>query len=319
MTEKQKLKIKKTTSKDIKSGTHHDILQRVFEVKLLQDSQKQPYRVKASQHVWDQWLAGLIDADGYIGILKQGTLTCEITTDVDDEPMLREIQSRLGGRVKPRAGSASVRWRLTHLDGMRSLCQRINGHIRLNVRRKQFERACALLNIVCLPPVKLTRDSGYIAGLFDGDGSITIGVQRSSAAHSILPDRFGKAVRLSYSRGHHQLSIHIDSSDHDLLESCQKILNIGALITKQPSNNPSQRRPNVHYRWYWRSYEHVYLWQAYLRCVNARSVKHKRLMLIERYFELKNAKCHLSDPGSAMFKRWVTFCHNWFRINQNSG
>jgi hypothetical protein len=271
--------------------------------------------------IWNQWLAGFIDADGTLLINKHGLSCCEITTDVYDEPMLREIQNRLGGSVKSRAGSASVRWRLTHRDGMIDLCNRINGHVRLNIRRKQLECVCALLNIHYTPPMNLATDSGYMAGLFDGDGSVTIAVSKTSAARSILPGRFGKITRLCYSRGHHQLSVHIDSSDRNLLESCQTALGIGKIITKAPSLDPAQRRrPNTHYRWYWGRYEHVCAWQAYLRRVKAgRSVKHRRLLMTERYFELKSQKCHIAVENSAMFKRWSQFCHSWFNANLNSG
>lgn len=276
---------------------------------------------QASPHVWDQWLAGFIDANGYLEILKQGTSTCEITTDVNNEPMLREIQNRLGGSVKYRAGGASVRWRLTDRKGMTNLCKRINGHVRYDRRRKQFIQVCALLDIVCLPPVELTPDSGYIAGLFDGDGSVTISVHKASAEHSILPGRYGKAVRLSYSRGNHQLSVHIDSTDRDLLELCHNTLALGSVITKQPSSDQKRRRPNIHYRWYMRSYADVCLIHAYFRRTNIgpRSVKHKRLLLMEQYFKLKDEGCHLAYPLSAMFKRWSTFCHRWFGISQTSG
>lgn len=264
---------------------------------------------------WNQWLAGFIDADGALLINKRGLSCCEITTHVDNTPILREIQTRCGGSVKARAGNASVRWRLTNRDEMINLCNRINGHIRLGSRRKQLERVCALLNLIYQPPVNLTIDSGYMAGLFDGDGSVTIMVNKTSAARSILPGIYGKIMRLCYSRNHHQISVHIDSVDRNLLESCRQTLHIGKIIRKSDSADTAQRRLNVHYRWYWSSHDHVCAWQAYLTRVKAchhRSVKHRRLLLVEQYFELISQQCHYASENSTMFQRWSKFCHNWY-------
>ena len=267
--------------------------------------------------IWNQWLAGFVDGDGCFLVSKAGQLSCEITTSLDDEPMLREIQKILGGSVRLRSGTRSVRWRLTHKEGMRDLCERVNGHIRLNIRMKQFEKVCALLNITCIPPMELCENSGYIAGLWDADGSITIGVSKSSASHSILPKTHGKITRLIYSRGHDQLSIVIDSSDKTLLNSCKTALSLGSIITKTASDDPKQRRPNVHYRFYWRSFDDVYRWKAYLRNTKVGcSVKHRRTSLVDVYFELKARKAHLAQENSVLWKRWRDFCHAWFTVSK---
>ncbi len=272
-------------------------------------------KAKHKDHVWNEWLAGLVDADGCFLISKAGQLSCEVTAHCDDEPMLREIQKTLGGSVKSRAGSKSVRWRLTHKVGMRDLCTRVNGLIRFNIRLKQFEKVCACLNLTCLPPAKLCKNSGYIAGLWDGDGSITLSVQKSSPSHSVLPKDYGKMTRLIYSRGHHQLTITIDSSDKTLLESCKTALNLGSIITKNPSADPKHRHLNVHYRLYWRGFDEINLWKLYLRNVKAgRSVKHRRTFLVYKYFELKAQKAHLAEEDSALWKRWRNFCRLWYNI-----
>lgn len=272
-------------------------------------------RSEVSTCPWDQWLAGFIDADGYIGLSKAGQLVCEVTTDVYDEAMLRECQAAFGGSVKPRSGSASMRWRLSDRAGLVALLERINGLVRYGVRAHQVRSACAVLNMTPLSPRPLSYNTGYVAGLWDGDGSITIGVAKSSAKHSVLPGRYGKMMRLLYSRGHHQLSIHIDSNDQALLHQVQKALNLGVIIPKRPSEDPVQRRPNLNYRLFWRDYESVQRWRAYLRLTRAgRSVKHRRLLLLERFFELKSQKAHLAPEHSGPWKRWRDFCVRWHNI-----
>lgn len=274
--------------------------------------------LKPSKLVWDQWLAGLIDADGYLGKNKQGQLTCEITTDVSDEPMLREVQRVLGGSVKPRAGSASVRWRTARRVSMLDLCHRINGLVRYDVRQIQFKMACDHLNLPLLPYEDLQLYSGYMAGLWDGDGCITMGVSKSSPARSVYPGKYGKMIRLLYSRGHHQLSIHVDSGHLSLLQTCQRALGFGRIISKNPSPDLKQRRPNLHYRLYWRSIQDVGLWRGYLRKTKAgRSAKHRRLLLLERYFKLKSQGAHLAPENSVLWKGWRNFCHSWYDIKQN--
>lgn len=58
---------------------------------------------------FNQWLAGLIDGDGSLLISKSGYSSCEITVALADERMLRIIQNKLGGAIKPRSGVQAIR------------------------------------------------------------------------------------------------------------------------------------------------------------------------------------------------------------------
>ena len=267
-------------------------------------------------NVFNQWVAGFIDADGYFGLSKRNQASCELTTDFYDAPLLLKLQTRFGGSVKPRAGSASVRWRLSHRHGMVDLCNAINGQVRNHVRVIQFTRTCAHLGLTYVPAVALSPDSGYFAGLFAGDGSINIGVGNSSPDRSTLSGRYGKIERLKHARGHCQLHCHVDSTDRDLLLNCARVLNIGSVVTKNPSVNPRHKRPNVGYRWHWTRFSHVGAWRAYVeRCNAPKSIKHRRLILTHLYFELKQNKCHLAPENSLEFNRWAEFCQAWHRSN----
>ncbi len=82
---------------------------------------------------WNQWLAGLIDGDGCLLISKLGYTSCEITMDLKDEYALLQIKQKLGGSIKLRSGSKSIRYRLHHKSGMIELISRINGHIHHSV------------------------------------------------------------------------------------------------------------------------------------------------------------------------------------------
>jgi hypothetical protein len=76
---------------------------------------------------FNQWLAGLIDGDGYLLVTKDGNTGCEITVGLEDERMLRIIQNKMGGNIKLRSGAKSVRYRLHNKIGMLDLINRING------------------------------------------------------------------------------------------------------------------------------------------------------------------------------------------------
>lgn len=49
---------------------------------------------------FNQWLAGLIDGDGYFILTKKGYNSCEITIDSRDKKVLYLIQHKYGGSVK---------------------------------------------------------------------------------------------------------------------------------------------------------------------------------------------------------------------------
>ena len=58
---------------------------------------------------WNQWFAGLVDADGCLLISPKGYTSLEITMSIQDKRALLQIQQKLGGSVKLRSGSKA--WR----------------------------------------------------------------------------------------------------------------------------------------------------------------------------------------------------------------
>jgi hypothetical protein len=38
-------------------------------------------------------------------------------------------------------------------------------------------------------------------------------------------------------------------------------------------------------------------------------------MLIKKYYELRNMKCHLAPKGSSLHIAWVEFNQNWLNYN----
>lgn len=62
---------------------------------------------------WNQWLAGIIDGKGSLCIQNNKKILCEIIMPLQDEYLLFQIKQKLGGNLKLRSNSQSIRYRLT--------------------------------------------------------------------------------------------------------------------------------------------------------------------------------------------------------------
>ena len=112
---------------------------------------------------WNQWLAGVVDGNGYLAIQKNVAL-CEMTIPYYDQKILAQIKQKLGGQIVLRSGAKSVRYRLSHHQGMKQLLYRTNGLIRNSQRIAQFQRLCDHFQIVFIPAIPIDLSNGYSAG-----------------------------------------------------------------------------------------------------------------------------------------------------------
>lgn len=144
-----------------------------------------------------EWLAGLIDADGYFSMSQKGYASLEITMDIRDKKALYFIKEKYGGSVKLRTGSKSKRYRLHHKKGLLNLIQDINGLIRNPIRLEQLNKVCVKYewqalrasSIVSVYSSLLNYYNGWFSGFFDGDGSIYLSPDGIiiSAANNVKP------------------------------------------------------------------------------------------------------------------------------------
>jgi hypothetical protein len=77
-----------------------------------------------------QWLAGLIDGDGYFLLTKKGYNSCEITMDARDKKALYLIKHRYGGAVKQISNANAFKYKLRHRAGLILLINDVNGLLR---------------------------------------------------------------------------------------------------------------------------------------------------------------------------------------------
>lgn len=121
---------------------------------------------------FNQWLAGLIDGDGYFILTKKGYSSCEITMNARDVKALNEIKQKYGGSIKPISNANAVRYKLRHKKGLISLINDVNGLIRNPTRLLQMNKLCVKYDIALIYSKPLTFNDGWLSGFIDSDGSI---------------------------------------------------------------------------------------------------------------------------------------------------
>lgn len=254
---------------------------------------------------WNEWLAGVIDGDGYLTIQKNKAAVLEITMPLKDENLLNKIKQKLGGNIKRRKESFSIRYRLGHKDGMVNLINRINGNIRNTIRVKQFQKICSYFNIDYIEAEPLTAYNGYISGFFDADGTICIRVSKNSKEDSIKSGVFGKIQRLSKARGHHKIEISISNKYFENIVIFKEAFGFG-LIRKVGKD----LRYQTHI--YTISLNDIPEFIEYTKNYPLRSAKKKRILLLKKYFKLKSLKSYLAEENTLNYKAWVEFCYSWY-------
>jgi ubiquinol-cytochrome c reductase cytochrome b subunit len=232
---------------------------------------------------FNQWLAGLIDGDGCLLISKQGYCSLEITVALKDEQALLFIQNSLGGSVKGRSGSASIRYRLHNKAGVTKLLHDINPYCINSVRLVQLQNMCNHMGIPILTPQKPELNSCWFAGFFDAEGSIQINHK---------------------SNNYYQLSISVaNKHKQDVLMFAE---HFGGNVYFDKSWNG--------YQWYISKKEHVLGFLEYAKASPVRSAKKQRLLLVNQFYHLLSLGAYNQPPHTAAYKRWVELMHKWDNV-----
>jgi ubiquinol-cytochrome c reductase cytochrome b subunit len=256
---------------------------------------------------WNQWLAGVIDGDGYLAIQKSNHVAvCEITMPLKDEKLLAQIKQKLGGQIRLRSGAKAVRYRLGHQQGIKDLINRINGSIRNSQRIPQLQRLCKKFDILFIPASPLTLNDGYSAGFFDAGGMISLSVHCRLPEYATQKGVFGKMNRLYYSRGANQLTLAIGNKYHHNLVIFYDAFQFGKI-------RKVTQKTKQWYRWELNSEFEIFRFCDYLRHFPCHSSKKHRLFLIRRYFELKALKAHLAPKETNLHQAWFLFCQKWYQ------
>ena len=119
-----------------------------------------------------EWLAGLIDGDGYFLLSKNGYNSCEITMHTRDKKVLYLVQHMYGGSVKQISNAFAFKYKLRNRAGLIALIKDVNGLIRNPIRLLQMNKLCVKFNIELKCSNNLTFNNGWLSGFIDSDGSI---------------------------------------------------------------------------------------------------------------------------------------------------
>ena len=121
---------------------------------------------------FNEWLAGLIDGDGYLLLTKKGYVSCVICMDVRDKKALDIVLHKYGGSIKAISGAKALKYKLRNKKGLLHLINDINGLIRNPIRILQINKLCVKYGIELKYPKPLTYHNGWLSGFIDSDGSV---------------------------------------------------------------------------------------------------------------------------------------------------
>jgi hypothetical protein len=234
-----------------------------------------------------EWLAGVIDGGGCFILSKKGYASLEITMDIRDEHALQFIKNAYGGSIKLRSGSNSIRYRLHHKLGLLNLIKDVNGLIRNSNRLLQLNKICIKYELNLIYPDKLNYDSGWLSGFLDADGTLTI----NSTTY--------------------QLAISASQKTSELLQSLVDIFGGHIYIDKGT--------PHKSFKWYVTKREDILSLVIYFKAHPLRSAKKNRLLLITKFYELKDLKAHSALPETLLYKSWKNFLSKWLIFSTLAG
>jgi proton-conducting membrane transporter/LAGLIDADG DNA endonuclease family protein len=121
---------------------------------------------------FNEWLAGIIDGDGYFNLSKKGTARFNVTMDIRDKKALYEIKHKFGGSIYSISNANALRYQLSHKKGLVALINAVNGLLRNPTRMLQMNKLCVKYGIELLYPKPLIFNNGWLSGIIDSDGSV---------------------------------------------------------------------------------------------------------------------------------------------------
>ena len=223
-----------------------------------------------------QWLAGLIDGDGYFILTKKGYASCEITMDARDKKALYLIKQKYGGSIKPISNANAFRYKLRHKKGLISLINDVNGSIRNPTRLLQMNKLCVKYNIELKYSKPLTFNNGWLSGFIDSDGSIY------------------------FSEASGQVFIGISQKNRYLLEPLISLYG-GRVDILSPKIEAFKY---IVYR----KLELFNLIDNYFNKYPLKTEKMCRINLIKQFFELR---VHRKSQDINKFNEWITYKDKW--------
>jgi hypothetical protein len=229
-----------------------------------------------SSDPFHEWLAGIIDGDGYFNLSKKGTARLIITMDIRDKKLLYDIKHKFGGSIYTIANANALKYQLSHKKGLIALINAVNGNIRNPKRMLQMNKLCHKYNINLIFPKPLTFYNGWLSGILDSDGSIHMNVTSG------------------------QIFLSITQKDKYILEPLIKIYS-GRIRTISPKIEAF--RYDIY-----RKNELFNLIENYFNKYPLRSDKLNRLNLIKQFYLLRPYR---DSKDIILLNKWLLFKNKW--------
>lgn len=225
-----------------------------------------------------EWLAGLIDGDGYFYYRKINDLTSlTITFDLKNEKTAYMVKNRIGGKIQLINGINVIKFKLHKYENIISLINNINGNIRTINRIEQFKKVCSKYDIKYIEPIKLEYYNGWYSGFFDSDGSI------------------------SFNKANGNINICITQKNRDILDLLAEVYDGKVYSHDKTSSCFCISKQSAI----------LDLLNNYFHAYPSRTLKFNRLMLLNKYYNLRFMKAHLALEGSLQNKAWSIFLDKW--------
>ncbi len=227
---------------------------------------------------FNEWLAGLIDGDGNLK-LTNDLVSLIITFDLKDHRTAELLKQRLGGKINLIGNKNTVKYKLHSKEQIIKLIDRINGNIRTLKRIEQLKKVCNIYDILFIELIKLEYNNGWLSGLLDSDGSI------------------------SFNKINKTIGITIVQKDSTILNLLANVYG-GKVFSHNKSRNNFkfviENKDNL-----------IEIYDNYFKFYLSRTLKINRIVLIKRFYELKELKAYKGLEGSILYKAWIDFIKKW--------
>lgn len=258
---------------------------------------------------FNEWLAGIIDANGNLTITKNNIISLEIIISYNDIKALEIIKSKYGGSIKPKSGYNTFRYRLSNLNNIIIIINNINGNLHNSKRLLQLHKICNNLNIPLIESISLNKprvteisrgghyksdqmeisiynDNNWYIGYFDGKGKIEYKFNKSQELDEYIPE----------------LTISINDKILD---------NINIFKSKFGGSIYYNKGSGGSYTWCINNKLEILNYYNYIKINPSRTSKFNKLILIKKYYELIEIKAYKSLEGSSLNKIWLNFERKW--------
>lgn len=238
-------------------------------------------KLSKKSETWNQWFAGLVDADGCLLISSAGYMSLEITMSILDEPALLQIKQKLNGSVKLRSKARAFRYRLHHKEGMFIALTKLNGLCRNSIRLVQLKKLCEKNSppLLFIPPSPLNLNTAWFAGFFDGDGTLSYYFKNQWP----------------------QLVISVSNKKAEDCDFFRQAF--GGIVRLDKRSNT--------YKWEIYKKESLIFFYNYLKKYPLRSYKKKRVSLIPEFLQLREIRAYSQPEETKTYKAWTLFEKKW--------